>query len=106
MRNMAIMYLLLALFLFVRYIRANKNIIVLIASLVFCGLAIYNLKDFILWMFLLIGFALLAIYIAFLKEKKDTRILKIQAGYKPLETIFHYIIFGVITFIIMIIILR
>lgn len=101
--NLALFYFLIASFLFFRYIRANKNVITLVFNFIFLGLTIYEVRNNTVYVILLAGLIASEIYIAFLKEKKDSRILKIQKGYKPKESILHYVIFFLIVFAIFVI---
>lgn len=87
--------LLLALFLFFRYIRVNMNIAMLLANFVFMGVTIYEAKGNIAFTIIVIGLIILQVYLVVLKYKKDPRITRFQAGYKPTETIFHYTVFAV-----------
>lgn len=102
--NLALFYFLIATFLFFRYIRANKSILTLLFNFIFLGLTIYEVRNNIICVILLVGLIASEIYIAFLKEKKNSLILKVQKDYKPAETILHYIIFGVIVFIVFVVI--
>lgn len=96
--NLALFYFLIASFLFLRYIRANKSVVMLVFNFIFLGLTIYASRNNIIYVILLVGLIAAEIYVAFLKEKKDSCILKIQKGYKPAESILHYVIFFVIVF--------
>lgn len=88
--------LLLALFLFFRYIRVNMNVVMLLASFVFMGVTIYEAKGNIAFTLLVISLIIMQVYIVLLKNKKNPRIIAFQAGYKPSETILHYIVFGIL----------
>lgn len=87
--------LLLALFLFFRYLRANMNIAMLLANFIFMGVAIYEAKGNITFTIFVIGLIMMQVYIIVLKFKNDPRITRFQAGYKPSEKILHYIIFAI-----------
>lgn len=94
--NLALFYFLIATFLFFRYVRANKSILILLFNFIFLGLTIYEVRNNIIYIILLVGLIASEIYIAFLKEKKNPLILTMQRGYKPTETVLHYVIFFVI----------
>lgn len=102
--DLALFYFLIAGFLFCRYIRANKTVVTLLFNFIFLGLAIYKIRGNIKYVLLMIVLIALEIYIAFLKEKKHSYILRIQKGYKPVETIIHYVIFFVIAFALFVVI--
>lgn len=99
----AYIFFMVALFFFFRYIRANKSISYLIINFTLLSITIYEIRDAIEYVVLLVGLIALEVYVAFLKEKKNPFILAIQKGYKPVETIMHYIIFFVIVFALFII---
>lgn len=88
--------LLLALFLFFRYLRANMNAAMLLASFVFMGVTIYEAKGNIAFTLIVIVLIITQIYVAFLKYKKHPRIITLQSGYKPSEAILHYLVFGIL----------
>jgi hypothetical protein len=87
--------LLLALFLFFRYFRANMSVVVLFAAFVFMGVSIYEAKGNIVFTIVVIGLIILQAYIVILKFKNDPRIVRFQAGCKSSETILHYIVFAI-----------
>ena len=91
------LWFLIAGFFFFRYIRANKTIAYLMPNFFFLGISAYKAKNIIL-ICLIAALIVLEIYVAYLKEKKSPFITKIQQGYKPGETLYHYIIFGIIVF--------
>ncbi len=88
--------LLIALFLFFRYLRANMNVAMLLANFVFMGVTIYEAKGNVVFTIFVIVLLMLQVYIVFLKYKKHPRIIAIQANYKPSETILHYIVFAIL----------
>jgi hypothetical protein len=96
--NLALFYFLIASFLFFRYIRANRSVVTLLFSFLFLGLTVYEVRNNIVYVFLMVMLIALEILVSFLKEKKHSYILRIQKGYKPLESILHYVIFGIIVF--------
>ena len=93
--------LLMSSFLFFRYIRANKAIVLFLMSLFFTALAIYESRHSVLLLITLFFWAGLQVIIAYLKERGDARIKRLQRGYKTTEIIIHYISFGVIAFLIL-----
>lgn len=101
---LVLFYFLIATFLFFRYIRANKSILILVFNFIFLGLIIYEIRNNIIYVILLVGLIASEIYIAFLKEKKHPLILKAQKDYKTAESILHYIIFGLVVFIVFVVI--
>ena len=98
MVHYALFWLLIAGFFFFRYLRANKTVAYLIPNFAFLGIAIYKTEN-VMYIFLIIALIILEIYAAYLKENKHPIMLKIQKGYKPGESILHYIIFAIIVFI-------
>jgi hypothetical protein len=88
--------LLLALFLFFRYIRAGRSIPMLLANFIFLGISIYEAKYNITFTIIVVSLVVLQIYIVLLMYKKDPRIVQFQASYKPSETMLHYIVFAVL----------
>ena len=97
--NIILFYLLIAFFLFFRYIRANKTIIIFLASLFFIFLAIYESRHNISLLIILSLWVGLQTVIAYLKEIGDERIKKLQKGYQSSESIIHFISFFVTTFL-------
>lgn len=109
MKNILFIYafLITNFFILFRYIRANQNIFYFSVCLLSLGLAIYITENIsILLTSLLIIIGLLEIFIAFFKERKHPAIIKMQSGYKPLETIYHFIIFMIIYWLGAIVILK
>lgn len=99
--SVILFYLLIATFLFFRYIRANKTIVLFLTSLFFTALAIYESRHYILAFIILSSLATIQIIVAYFKESGDDRIKKLQEGYQPSESIIHFISFFVITFLIL-----
>lgn len=85
----------LALFLYFRYLRANMSVVMLLANFVFIGVTIYEAKGNIPFTIFVLGVIILQVYIVILRYKKDPRIIRFQAGYKPSETVLHYIVFAI-----------
>lgn len=96
MNKIAFLNLSIALYLFFRYLRANKNIIIFFFSLFFVGLGIFESRNDPFAIVILSVIALAAILLALLKEKRHPLILKLQQGYKPAEVILYSIIFFVL----------
>lgn len=99
--NLSINILLLSIFLFFRYVRANHGILLCLISLIcLIASALFSKNNTnILFFIIIVAFFIFEIFVAILKERHHSIILKIQTGYKPLETIYHYIIFGLVIFI-------
>lgn len=97
--NVVLFYLLINAFVLFRYVRANRSIVMFVSGFLFLGLALYEARNSGRYFFLFVGLAVLELYIAFLKEKKAPLILKLQAGYKPFETVLHFAIFLIISFL-------
>lgn len=104
--DISIFCLLLAIFLFFRYVRANKSILLCFVSLASLCISVYFSKNNTSILLFIVAVIIFEIFIAILKERKNLSILKIQAGYKPAETIYHYIIFAIVTFVIAILIIK
>ncbi len=98
--RLSILNLLIAGFLFFRYLRANKGAVVLAGNFIFIGLAIYEIRQNVVYLLVMCTVLVLEIYIIFLKANKNPHVLKIHEGYKPEETVLHYIIFGLIAFVV------
>ncbi len=88
-------------FIFLRYIRANDNVLVFFLSLFFIVMALYESK-YNLSIAIILSFTILIFsFAAYLKETKHSFIFKVQKGYKPTEIIIQNIIFliiGVVVF--------
>lgn len=97
--SVILFYLLIDTFLFFRYIRANKTIVLFLMGLFFAALAIYESRHHILSLIILSSLAGIQIIVAYFKEIGDERIKKLQKGYQPSESIIHFISFFVITFL-------
>lgn len=94
MKNILFIYVFLIgnFFTLFRYVRANRSILYFPFCLLFLGFVIYVAKNIsILLTSLLVLLGLLEIYVAFLKERKHPAIIKFQSGYKPFETIYHFV---------------
>lgn len=98
--NLITFNLLISSFLFFRYIRANKTIFLFLPSLFFTAFAIYESRHNIILLIILSFWACLQIIVAYLKEKEDIRIKKLQKGYKPSEIVIHFIGFFIIVLLI------
>jgi hypothetical protein len=99
MNKIAFLNLSIALYLFFRYLRASKSLIIFFFSLFFIGLGIFESRNDLFTIVILFAIALAVILITLLKEKKHPVIMKLQQGYKPAEIILHSIIFFIFIFL-------
>ena len=96
MSKMSFLDVLGAGFVFLRYMRANDSVIVLLFSLFLIGMAIFDSKNNLSIVTILSFTILILSFAAYLKETKHSFIIKLQRGYKPTEIIIYDIIFVII----------
>lgn len=89
-------FLLIAIYVLFRYVRANKTPVFFAGSLFFTAMAIYEARNNILLFIILLLWVCILIFIAYLKESGNEWIKELQKGYKPLEHILLAGIFVVI----------
>lgn len=97
-KPIGVLYLLIAVFLFFRWLRANKGIIVIGASLFFSAFSLYEMRKGFLFIFLTCGLIIVEIYAIYLKMEHAPRIAVFQKGFTRAESILHYVLFGIIVF--------
>lgn len=89
-------------FLFFRYVRANRTIILFLIGFFFTIVTVYESYKYNILLFtILFLWASLQISIAYLKEKGNVVIKNLQEGYQPIETVIHFGCFFLIVFFVL-----